>query len=56
MTDEKRDVCMGTYEHAWTIKNARGHDEVHCARCMQCLGVDRMMRAYVKLHGGTVTR
>jgi hypothetical protein len=38
--------------HIWTIKNDRGHDNVCCARCYQCLGVDRMLEAYIEKHGG----
>ena len=52
----ERDVCMGKYEHAWTIKVARGHDEACCARCMQCMPLERALRAYVQLYGGEVRR
>ena len=38
--------------HVWRIKNERGHDNVHCARCYQCLGVDSMLSAYIEKHGG----
>lgn len=38
--------------HLWRIKNERGHANVHCARCYRCLGVDLMLEAYIKVHGG----
>lgn len=39
-------------EHVWTINR---HDEsVHCARCMQCLGIPAMLAAYILMHGGEV--
>ena len=41
-------------EHVWVRRSVRGHDEVHCARCYRCLGVDVMLRAYVQVHGGTI--
>jgi hypothetical protein len=52
----KRDVCCGSYEHLWVIRYARGHEQVHCARCQCCLGFETMLRAYVKLYGGEVRR
>lgn len=56
MLTAKRDACLDGAEHAWVRRSIgrHGHDEVHCARCMRCLGVDAMLRAYVELHGGTI--
>ena len=48
--------CFDGADHIWVIKSARGHDEVHCGRCMICLGVETMLRAYVKLYGGSMHR
>ena len=41
--------------HVWQIKNSRGHDDVGCIRCYQCLHVGSMLNAYIKVHGGTRT-
>jgi hypothetical protein len=49
-----RDACSGGADHIWVLRVARGHDQVHCARCQRCLAVEVMLRAYVTLHGGEV--
>ena len=47
----KRALCAAKHHHLWTIKNERGHDKVHCARCNQCLSVRDMLIEYVKNRG-----
>ena len=55
-SSDTRGKCSDGSEHIWVIKSSRGHDKVHCARCMICLGVESMLRAYVQLYGGSVRR
>lgn len=39
--------------HSWRIHRAGSGDEsVSCARCMQCLSIERMLAAFVKVNGG----
>jgi hypothetical protein len=49
-----RDMCLDGVDHIWVLRYARGHEQVHCARCQRCLGVEAMLRAYVELRGGEI--
>lgn len=54
----KIDLCSDGTDHCWVLRSVgrSGHEEVHCARCMRCLGVEAMLRAYITLHGGEFRR
>lgn len=54
----KPDPCSDGKDHCWVLRSLgrSGHEEVHCARCMRCLGAEAMLRAYVTLHGGEFRR
>jgi hypothetical protein len=56
LQEKTPESCRDSGEHTWVVSNDRGHDNVHCARCMQCLGVDAMLRAYIQQHGGDMRR
>lgn len=45
MSDEKRAPSCAEAGHAWRILL---DGSVSCARCYQCLGVERLLAAYLK--------
>lgn len=57
-TAAKQDLCSDGADHCWVLRSLGrdGHEEVHCARCQRCLGVESMLRAYVTLNGGEFRR